>query len=149
MKPDTRNVLATFALVAASLGIGRTGFVWNERMDEQAERISELEDELVEAASSNSLLTRDLEVARRDAARAAERLVERVVVDDEEDDRRVAVQEPSVSQVDIAFMQSAVEQLQLLQNQQEVVTAPEPTPKNSSKSTTNTPKKRSRTTRAS
>lgn len=144
MKSDAQNVFATFALVVASLGIGRTGFVWNERMDEQADRISELEGELVEAISSNSVLARDLEVARRDVARAAERLAERVV-DSEEDDQRAVAQEPAVSQVDIAFIQSAVDQLQSLQDQQDAVTAPEPAPK----STRDTPKKRSRATRAS
>ncbi len=152
MKPDTRNIAVTLLLIASSLGIGRTGFVWHERLEEQAGHISELENQILEERESRTVLARELEVLRRSVESSMGGSQKAVILDADSDDRApVAVQTPSsvdatpVPDIDVAFLQSAMNQLQLLQNQQ----TSSVTPKQTTKTTVDTPVKRSRTTRAS
>jgi hypothetical protein len=151
MKSDTQNIAVTLLLIASSLGIGRTGFAWHERLEEQALHISELEDQIVQIQDSNAALARDLDVVRQRATASTKE-------DKEDREERVASNDvpvvppadvPQTPEIDVAFLQSTMAQIQALQNQQNTITAPEPKPTTPTKTTTTTPVKRSRTTRAS
>jgi|GEM_PF-4550662 len=153
MKPDTRNIAVTLLLIASSLGIGRTGFAWHERLEEQALHISELEDQILQARTMNATLEHNLDVVQQRAALPDDEPSEVSVVSDDDSvtsNNIPVVAVPQVPEIDVAFLQSTMAQIQLLQDQQSAVVAPKPTPvKSPTKSTNDTPTKRSRTTRAS
>lgn len=155
MKPDTRNIAATLLLIASSLGIGRTGFAWHERLEEQAAHISELEDQILQARNVNAALEHNLDVVQQRAALPDDEPSEVSVASDDDSvasNNTPVAAVPQVPDIDVAFLQSAMNQIQALQEQQNTVTVPEPkptTPTKTTKTTTDTPKKRSRTTRAS
>lgn len=160
MKHDARNIAITLLLVTSSLGIGRTGFVWHERLEEQAAHISDLEDQVLQVRGMNAALEHNLDVAQRRASLFDDEPSGVSIASDDDREDRVASDDdvsvtpvavvPQTPEIDVAFLQSAMAQLQLLQDQQSAVTVPKPAPvKSPSKTTNDTPTKRSRTTRAS
>ncbi len=137
MKPDTKNVVLTFLMIGASLGLGRTGFVWNERLNEQSARITELQNQVIEAVQANSALAQQLEVHQRQLEIPKQVSVAPVL--------RTPVTSPTpspISEADLAVLQAVANQIQVTQNQINNTKTP-------TKTVNNTPQQRSRTTRAS